>query len=64
MPKTLTPVPERIAIRFPKPMIDLVDKIVDARPDLFNNRQQYAENALRERLEHDINAPNPTEEAS
>jgi len=61
MPRTLSPVPERINIRFPKPMIDLVDRIVDERPDLFNNRQQYVENAIRERLERDTIKANPKE---
>ena len=64
MPRTLTPVPKRIPIRFPKPMIELVDRIVDEHPELFNNRQQYVENALRQRLEQDINEPKAAEDTA
>ena len=64
MPRTLTKVEERVNVRFPKPMIDLVDQIVDEHPELFNNRQQYMENALRQRLEQDMREPNPKQEAS
>ena len=53
MPRTLTKVPERTNIRLPTPMINVVDEIVLAHPELFNNRQQYIENAIRERLEKD-----------
>ena len=62
MPRTLTKVEERINMRLPKAMIDFVDKIVDEHPELFNNRQQYVENALRQRLEQDTK--NAEEEAS
>ena len=53
MPRTLTKVEDRTNVRLPTPMIIFVDKTVEAHPELFNNRQQYIENAIRERLEKD-----------
>lgn len=54
MPRTLTKVSERTNVRLPTPMVDKVDQFVLEHPELFNNRQQYIENALRERLERDM----------
>lgn len=41
----------RVGIRLPKPMMDEVDRLVEERPELFCNRQQFVESALRERIE-------------
>jgi hypothetical protein len=38
-------------IRIPKPMIDAVERIVSDHPELYNNRQQFIESALREKIE-------------
>ena len=52
MPGTLSKVVQRINIRLPKPMIETVDKLVKKNP-LYKSRQEYVENAIRERLEQD-----------
>jgi metal-responsive CopG/Arc/MetJ family transcriptional regulator len=52
MPKTLRggAVPRK-NIRIPKPMMDEVERIVTDHPELYNNRQQFVEAAIREKIE-------------
>ena len=52
MPRTLRggAVPRK-NIRIPKPMMDEVEKIVNEHPELYNNRQQFIEAAVREKIE-------------
>ncbi len=52
MPRTLRgePVPRK-NIRIPKPMMDQVERIVEEHPELYNNRQQFIESAIRESIE-------------
>ncbi|MFQ5758105.1 MAG: ribbon-helix-helix domain-containing protein [Candidatus Bathyarchaeia archaeon] len=52
MPRTLRKgaVPRK-NIRIPKPMMDQVEKIVEEHPELYNNRQQFVESAIREKIE-------------
>ncbi len=38
-------------IRIPKPMMDEVERIVEEHPELYNNRQQFIEAAIRESIE-------------
>ena len=38
-------------IRIPKPMMDKVERIVEEHPELYNNRQQFIEAAIRENIE-------------
>jgi len=38
-------------IRIPKPMMDQVERIVEEHPELYNNRQQFIEAAIRENIE-------------
>lgn len=51
MPKTLRQTVQRMNIRIPKPMMDEVEKIVSNHPELYNNRQQFIESAIREKIE-------------
>ena len=51
MPKTLRQTVQRMNIRIPKPMMDEVEKIVSGHPELYNNRQQFIESAIREKIE-------------
>ncbi len=51
MPRTLGKPVERKNIRIPKPMMDEVERIVTAHPELYNNRQQFIEAAIRESIE-------------
>jgi metal-responsive CopG/Arc/MetJ family transcriptional regulator len=51
MPRTLGKVVPRKNIRIPKPMMDEVERIVTDHPELYNNRQQFIESAIRERIE-------------
>lgn len=45
-------------IRLPKPMMDRAQRIVEEHPELYNNRQQFVESAIREKIEHyTLNAP-------
>jgi metal-responsive CopG/Arc/MetJ family transcriptional regulator len=52
MPRTLRgeAVPRK-NIRIPKPMMDQVERIVEEHPELYNNRQQFIEAAIRENIE-------------
>jgi len=52
MPRTLRgeAVPRK-NIRIPKPMMDKVERIVEEHPELYNNRQQFIEAAIRENIE-------------
>ncbi len=52
MPRTLRggAVPRK-NIRIPKPMMDQVERIVEEHPELYNNRQQFIETAIRESIE-------------
>jgi metal-responsive CopG/Arc/MetJ family transcriptional regulator len=52
MPRTLRgeAVPRK-NIRIPKPMMDKVERIVEEHPELYNNRQQFIEAAIREKIE-------------
>ena len=53
MPRTLRKggaVPRK-NIRIPKPMMDEVERIVEEHPELYNNRQQFIESAIREKIE-------------
>ena len=53
MPRTLRggAVPRK-NIRIPKPMMDAVERIVEEHPELYNNRQQFIESAIREKIEN------------
>lgn len=51
MPRTLGKPMPRKNIRIPKPMMDEVEKIVTSHPELYNNRQQFIESAIREKIE-------------
>ncbi len=51
MPRTLGEPVARKNIRIPKPMMDEVEKIVKDHPELYNNRQQFVESAIREKIE-------------
>jgi len=51
MPKTKKKSVPRIPIRIPKPMMDVVDKIVATYPALYPNRQQFVEIAIRQKIE-------------
>jgi metal-responsive CopG/Arc/MetJ family transcriptional regulator len=53
MPRTLRggAVPRK-NIRIPKPMMDAVERIVTDHPELYNNRQQFVESAIREKIEN------------
>jgi len=51
MPRTLRQTVQRMNIRIPKPMMDEVEKIVSGHPELYNNRQQFVESAIREKIE-------------
>ena len=52
MPRTLRggAVPRK-NIRIPKPMMDEVERIVAEHPELYINRQQFIESAIREKIE-------------
>ena len=58
MPKTLRgeAVPRK-NIRIPKPMMDEVERIVAEHPELYNNRQQFIESAIREKIERYVLEP-------
>lgn len=52
MPRTLRGGPvARRNIRIPAPMMDEVLRIVEEHPELYNNRQQFIEAAVREAIE-------------
>jgi hypothetical protein len=51
MPRTLRQTVQRMNIRIPKPMMDEVEKIVSNHPELYNNRQQFIESSIREKIE-------------
>jgi len=42
---------ERVHVRLPKPMVDEVDRLVEAFPEFSYNRQQFIESAIREKIE-------------
>lgn len=50
LPKTLGGPVERSNIRLPKPMMDEVDEFVKRHPELYVNRQQFIEGAIRDKL--------------
>ncbi len=50
MPKSKTFRTERTQMRLPKAMAEEVDRIVEKFP-IYNNRQQFVETAIREKLE-------------
>ena len=52
MPRTLGKPVERKNIRIPKPMMDEVERLVLDHPELYNNRQQFIESAVREKIEN------------
>ncbi len=51
MPRTKGEAVPRMNIRLPKPMVDEVDMIVEDHPELYNNRQQFVESAIRDGIE-------------
>ncbi len=51
MPRTKGGAVPRKNIRIPKPMMDAVDEIVKTHPELFLNRQQFIEDAIRQSIE-------------
>ena len=50
MPRTKRKKILRMPVRLPKPMVQEADRIVREHPDLFNNRQQFVEAAIREKI--------------
>ena len=61
MPRTLRPAVARRNIRIPEPMMDQVQTIVEDHPELYNNRQQFIESAIRDAIErYNSGAPNET----
>jgi len=51
MPKGVRKAVERVGIRIPKPMTDEISRIIDSHPELYYNRQQFVESAVREKIE-------------
>ena len=51
MPKTKSEKIHRTSIRIPTAMIEEITRIVDKHPELYNNRQQFIESAIREKIE-------------
>lgn len=51
MPRTLRPAVERKNLRLPKPMMDKAQEICERHPELYNNRQQFCEDAIRRRID-------------
>ena len=50
MPKTRSEPVDRTNIRIPTAMIREIKRIVDEFPELYNNRQQFIESAIREKI--------------
>lgn len=50
MPRTLRKAVPRMNVRIPRPVIDEIERIVTRHPELYTNRQQFIESAIRDEI--------------